>query len=133
MSSTTSSPAHGEIAGRERFEEQINELMVQARSDDQMDRRGAARYPFFRPVTLTPAGGDLGPHHAFTRELSTTGVGLLHSVRLTPGVFTVSVLLDDGRRTSLPTELLWCRPCGEGWYLSGGKFLFPEPAAQLRR
>jgi hypothetical protein len=133
MTSTTSSPVHGAIAGRELLEVQINELMVQARSDDQMDRRGAARYPFFRPVTLTPAGGDLGPHHAFTRELSTTGVGLLHSVRLTPGVFTVAILHDDGSRTSLPTEILWCRPCGEGWYLSGGKFLLPQPAAPLRR
>lgn len=133
MKSTTSSPATGEIAGRELLEEEIYDLMAQARSDDQMDRRGAARYPFFRPVTLASAGGDLGPHHAFTRELSRTGLGLLHSVQLTPGVFTVSIHHDDGRRTSLPTELLWCRPCGEGWYLSGGKFVLPEPAGKRRR
>jgi hypothetical protein len=21
------------------------------------------------------------------------------------------------------TRLLWCRQCGDGWYISGGKFL----------
>lgn len=132
MTLTTSVAAVRESDGRELLEEQIHELMVQARSDDQMDRRGAARYPFFRPVTLAAETADLGPHQAFTRELSTTGIGLLHNLQLAPGAYTLTVLHVDGRRTSLPTEILWCRSCGEGWYLSGGRFMLPERPADKK-
>lgn len=133
MTSTSTTSILSRVSGaepgsRELLEELIYELMALARSDDQMDRRGAARYPFFRPVMLASADAELGPHHAFTRELSTTGVGLLHSVKLTPGDITVTIVHDNGRLASLPAELLWCRPCGEGWYLSGAKFLLPDAA-----
>lgn len=103
----------------------LQQLMFEARSDDQMDRRGAARYPFFRPVRIVPAEGSLGEHTAFTRELSTTGVGLLHSLRLNPGLVTMLLYTQEGDDVRLPTEILWCRPCGDGWYVSGGKFVLP--------
>jgi len=106
--------------------ERIEELMAQARADDQMDRRGAARYPFFRPATLRSDQTELGPHQAFTRELSTSGVGLLHSLPLTPGRHSVTIHYGQGHSYSFPTEILWNRPCGSGWYLSGGKFVLPE-------
>ena len=99
--------------------------MAQARADDQMDRRGAARYPFFRPATLHSEATDLGPHQAFTRELSKTGVGLLHNVPLEPGPLTVTIHFAPGKSCTFPTEILWRRPCGGGWYLSGGKFVLP--------
>lgn len=103
--------------------EQVQVLMAEARSDDQMDRRGAARYPFFRAVRLLPGSGDLGEYTAFTRELATTGIGLLHSVKLVPGPVVVVLHTADGARVRLPTEIQWCRPCGDGWYVSGGTFL----------
>lgn len=113
------------VAARPTLEEQLQTLMFEARSDDQMDRRGAARYPFFRPVTIVPAQGRLAEHTAFTRELSTTGIGLLHSVRLRPGPVTIALRTQDGDEVRLPTEILWCRPCGDGWFVSGGKFVLP--------
>lgn len=105
--------------------DRIEELMAQARADDQMDRRGAARYPFFRPATLHSDQIELGPHQAFTRELSTSGVGLLHSVPLEPGPHSVAIHFGSGHSYTFPTQILWNRPCGGGWYLSGGKFLLP--------
>lgn len=99
--------------------------MAQARADDQMDRRGAARYPFFRPATLHSEATDLGPHQAFTRELSKTGVGLLHNVPLEPGPLAVTIHFAPGKSCTFPTEILWLRPCGGGWHLSGGKFVLP--------
>lgn len=113
-------------ATRPIWEEQLQTLMFEARSDDQLDRRGAARYPFFRPVRIVPAEGRLAEHTAFTRELSTTGVGLLHNVRLRPGLVTIALRTQDGDEVRLPTEILWCRPCGDGWYVSGGKFILPS-------
>ena len=103
----------------------IEDLMAQARADDQMDRRGAARYPFFRPATLHSERTDLGPHLAFTRELSTNGIGLLHNVPLEPGLYSVTIQTAPGQSYPFPTEILWCRPCGEGWHLSGGRFVPP--------
>ena len=103
--------------------DQIQTLMAEARSDDQMDRRGAARYPFFRAARLLPGSGDLGDYTAFTRELATSGIGLLHSVKLEPGPMVVVLHTQDGARVRLPTEIQWCRPCGDGWYVSGGTFL----------
>jgi hypothetical protein len=105
--------------------DKIEHLMAQARADDQMDRRGAARYPFFRPATLHSDQVELGPHQAFTRELSTSGIGLLHNVPLEPGAHSVAIHFEQGESYSFPTEILWSRPCGGGWFLSGGKFLFP--------
>lgn len=103
--------------------EQVQVLMAEARSDDQMDRRGAARYPFFRPARISLGTGDLGEYTAFTRELATTGLGLLHSIKLVPGPVVVVLHTQDGARVRLPTEIQWCRPCGDGWYVSGGTFL----------
>lgn len=123
---TTATPAQdaGLQTAQDPLREQIQELMGQARADDQMDRRGAARYPFFRPATLDNDREDLGPHQAFTRELSTTGIGLLHNVPLSIGPHKVAIRYGDGHVAAFPTEILWCRPCGDGWYVSGGKFIF---------
>jgi hypothetical protein len=102
--------------------EQLQSLRAEARADDQMDRRGAARYPYFRPARLLPGTGELGEYTAFTRELATTGIGLLHSIALAPGSIIVVLHTQDGARVRLPTQLQWCRPCGDGWYVSGGTF-----------
>ncbi|HEX5446851.1 MAG TPA: PilZ domain-containing protein [Pirellulales bacterium] len=115
--------ADAPVAVRSLLDEQLEQLMFEARSDDQMDRRGAARYPFFRQVLLLPTTGKLRKHTAFTRELSTTGIGLLHNLPLPPGLVTIVLSTQDGMPVRLPTEILWHRPCGEGWYVSGGKFV----------
>lgn len=94
--------------------------MAEARADDQQDRRGASRYPFFRQVRLEHV--DAGPLHcvAFTREISMVSVGLLLSAPLSPGWLTVTIPREQGEPLRLATEIVWCRPCGDGWYLSGG-------------
>jgi hypothetical protein len=102
------------------LEDQLRELMAEARADDQLDRRGAARYPFFRPVRLEKDGDNEGDCVAFTRELSLASIGLLHNVPLSPGNITVAIARPQGEALCLSTEIVWCRPCGEGWYLSGG-------------
>jgi hypothetical protein len=123
MSTATPAQDAGLLAAPDPLREQIQELMAQARADDQMDRRGAARYPFFRPASLANDREDLGAHQAFTRELSMTGVGLLHNIPVSIGPIKVAIRYGDGQVAALPAEILWCRPCGDGWYVSGGKFI----------
>ena len=102
------------------LEDQLRELMAEARADDQFDRRGAARYPFFRQVQIEEADTGRRDCVAFTRELSLVSIGMLHNVPLSPGWVTVVVPRPRGNPLYLASEILWCRPCGEGWYLSGG-------------
>jgi hypothetical protein len=97
----------------------IHELILEAHQDNLRDRRTAARYPFFRRVSIR----SKFPVVAFSREISTVGVGLLHNVELTPGEVEVSIPSRRGYAIRVRTRIVWCQPCGEGWYISGGQFM----------
>lgn len=92
------------------------------------DRRDAERHPFFQPVTIL-AAGKASSHRAFTREISRTGIGLVHDGALDLG--EIGLVIHDGSAepVQLRVELLWCRPSGDGWYISGGRFLTPDQAS----
>ncbi len=99
----------------------IHELVVEAHQDVRKDRRTETRYPFFRQIVLQVPAGT--PCVAFTREISTVGVGLFHNLQLTPGEVEISIPSKKGYSIRVRTRILWCQPCGEGWYLSGGQFV----------
>jgi hypothetical protein len=99
----------------------IHELIVEAHQDVRKDRRSETRYPFFRKIELNAAGDAACV--AFTREISTVGVGLLHNVPLTPGEVELSIPSKKGYSIRIRTKVLWCQACGEGWYVSGGQFV----------
>ncbi|MGD9648528.1 MAG: PilZ domain-containing protein [Pirellulales bacterium] len=99
----------------------IAELIAEAREADQQERRQTVRYPFFRPVTVRT--DMFRKHSAFTREISTDGIGLLHRVEFRLGKVDVLVPNSGGTTARLRVHILWCKPCGEGWYISGGRFI----------
>ena len=102
----------------------VHRLLTEARELDyqeQAERRSKVRYPFFRAVTLV-ADADGRNYSAFTRDISRSGVGLLHSMRLQMGPATLAVPSEQtGMRARI--DIVWCRPCGEGWYISGAEFI----------
>jgi hypothetical protein len=85
------------------------------------DRRAEPRYPFFRRISLQAPGGQGAV--AFSREISAVGIGLLHNVQLTPGEVELAIPSRRGYSIRVRTKILWCQPCGEGWYISGGQFV----------
>lgn len=99
----------------------IHELVVEAHQEVRKDRRAETRYPFFRQIGLMIPGQT--PTRAFTREISSVGVGLLHDVALVPGEVELSIPSKKGYSIHIRTKILWCQPCGEGWYISGGQFV----------
>jgi hypothetical protein len=103
--------------------EAVHQLLAEAASKEQLDRRSEVRHPFFSPLSITPEDGQHKKFSAFSREISPSGIGLLHNMRIDLGVVTISVHREGGRTVELRTEILWCRACGEGWYLSGGRFV----------
>jgi hypothetical protein len=96
-------------------------LLNEAKELESIERRSEQRFPFFHLATLTYRYRPEQPISVFTRELSNSGIGLLHDVPLERGEVAVTVTC-RGRPIVFRTYILWCKPCGD-WYLSGGQFL----------
>ena len=110
-----------QAATKDRVESQIQRILAKAQRFDE-ERRMAGRHPFFYPVLLRLHQGTQ-QYSAFTRDISEGGIGLLHSMPIEPQTLTVITRLDSGdEQVELPIRLVWCLPCGEGWYISGGAF-----------
>jgi len=71
-------------------------------------------------ATIHPLGGG-EPSHCFvlTRDLSRTGVSLLHAKQLFPGQRLELVLNGQSTRT---VEVVRCRRLKDGWYVAGCRF-----------
>ncbi len=111
------------ILAERQIEQAVLRLLSTARSEEQLERRGEPRHPFFRPVSVHIEGPPRRQFSAFSREISKTGMGLLHNMPLEPGEMTLAILGPVGEVCRFRMQLIWCRPCGEGWYLSGGQFI----------
>ncbi len=87
-----------------------------------IERRQDARYPYFQPVTVISDNGNRSLS-GITRQISPSGIGLLHCGPLGKGHASVTLHGDIGYAVTLSIEKVWCRPCGPYWYLSGGRFM----------
>ena len=71
----------------------------------------------------TPRGNTIA---SMTREISRTGIGLLHRGAVTPGEVVVK-MASETREFQYNVQIEWCSPCDNGMFMSGGRFL-PNPA-----
>ena len=85
------------------------------------DQRRHGRRPFFRSAVLTQGADERGIP-AFCRDISTSGIGLVHQVPLDSDDVRVSIATGKQRRIELCVSIRWCRSLAEGWYISGGQF-----------
>lgn len=83
-------------------------LVLQAETDFNDDRRAERRFPFFRPASILVDGYTFS---AFTRDISSSAIGLLHNVELP--LKEVEIVF-DGHRQRLKAQVQRCEPCGEG-------------------
>lgn len=89
------------------------------RSDETHDRV-AERIELSVPAEIRTFRGNT--ISAMTREISRSGIGLVHRGSVTPGDVTVK-LASDTREFEYRVHLEWCTPCEGGMFLSGGRFL----------
>src|SRR5262245_43679991 len=82
--------------------------------------RGAERIDLSVPAEVITARGNIVA--AMTREISRTGIGLVHRGSITPGEVRVK-LASDTREFEYLVKLEWCQPCEGGMFLSGGHFV----------
>ncbi len=86
------------------------------------DRRVDPRYAFFTTVTLRPLSSPKQTISAFSREISSSGVGLLHAVPLVSGEsYEIDIRIEEVR-VKKSGRAVWCRSVGDGWFLSGFRF-----------
>jgi len=82
--------------------------------------RAAERLELSVPAEITTARGNT--ISAMTREISRFGIGMLHKGYVTPGEVKIK-MASDTREFEYQVLLEWCRPCDNGMFLSGGRFL----------
>ncbi len=100
----------------------IHRLLEEAKEVDG-ERRTEKRIPFFQPITLALAGNERRQFSCFSRDISPTGMGLLHCASVELGEVVLGIPVKSSGQVRIRAEIVWCRPCGVGWYTSGARFL----------
>ncbi len=95
-------------------------FLLSAVLSEELNRRLQQRFPFFRPATLDSVEGN--QQKAFCRDISRSGIGLIHREPVIPGLMVVSISSSSGEDIVGTADIRHCEPMGEGWYTSGGKF-----------
>ncbi len=100
----------------------VSELLSQALNQE-IERRDLQREPFLAPVLIQPAGNSGPSLTGFSRDVSGEGIGLLHSFPLDRSETVVVFPGPNQEPFRLKVKIAWCKPFGEGWYISGGRFV----------
>lgn len=118
-----------EFAARQRVTipdvELVDEAGEQAAANRRTEKRTKCALPV--EVLVTNAEGryvswaEGESHKAYIRDVSPSGIGLLHNTHVDAHRVVLRVALEDNEPVSLSVCLLWCRPVKEGWFSSGGK------------
>lgn len=101
-------------------------VLLSAALSQALNRRLYRRYPFVRPVQLEDASGNTVV--GFSRDISKSGIGLIHRAAIKPGYASVKLQTAEGEKIRGTADLRRCMSIGEGWYSSGGRF--PIEAAE---
>jgi hypothetical protein len=95
---------------------QIEQLL----DDLNKEKRQPQRFPFCRPVSIRI---DRDSYLACSRDISITGIGLIHNVELMPGCGEISISQGVRIPVTVPIRIVWCASLGQGWFISGAEFL----------
>jgi hypothetical protein len=98
----------------------LKKILESIEPSDVEHNREAERIELSVPAEVITARGNLVA--AMTREISRTGIGLIHKGSINPGDVRVK-LASDTREFEYSVRLEWCHPCEGGMFLSGGRFL----------
>jgi hypothetical protein len=103
--------------------DELLNLLGATQSADFTERRSEVRHPFFAPVSLRSTTQPDRLLSTFSREISHGGIGLLHNMPIERGTTAEACITVGDVKTSKIAEAMWCKPAGEGWYLSGWRFV----------
>ncbi len=98
----------------------LQRVLESIEQSDQDNVREAERLELCVPAEVVTSRGNTVP--AMTREISRTGVGLLHRGSMSLGQVTVK-MASETRQFEYRALIEWCYPCEGGMFMSGGRFL----------
>lgn len=101
----------------------VKHLLGEAQGEN--ERRFSDREAFFRPVDMAVSeNGYVRRYSCFSRDVSPNGIGLLHNMSVAPQEQVILTIHSPSLGpVRVWSEVVWCESCGEGWYLSGLRFL----------
>ncbi len=109
-------------------QDSIQQLLIQAEAATKKDPRSRIRIPFFRLVSIELDGRS---YSGFTRDMCVSSIGLLHNLELPLREVDVTIPIATDKKCKMRVRIERCEPCGQGWYISGGKFVGITPAGEL--
>ncbi len=112
---------------KNRIRQIIERLQKAEKAELIRERRNAERLTFVRPVIITTGRDRQTQIKATSKDLSQTGMGLIHDVGLEVGrigVLTIYRLHDDP--LMIRAECRWCQTFCKSWFVSGWRFLVEE-------
>lgn len=100
----------------------VDDLFLEDRRKEQLDRRAATREAFCRPVEIRVQ--ELSRTiSGITSNLSALGIGIITSEEIPECTAKIEVFTERAVASPILSELRWCRPFGNGWFVSGWKFV----------
>jgi hypothetical protein len=115
------------VKEKHRLNQMIESLRKAEKDEAIRERRTAERLPFVRPVLITIGRDRQTQIKATSKDLSQTGMGLIHDAALDVGrmgVLTIYRLHDEP--LMIRAECRWCQPFCKSWFVSGWRFLVEE-------
>ncbi len=98
----------------------LKDVLNSIGKSDVNHNRSAERLELAVPAEVTTSRGNV--ISAVTREISRFGIGLLHKGYIVPGDVVIR-MASDTREFEYSVRIEWCRPCENGMFMSGGRFL----------
>ncbi len=98
----------------------LQELLERIQDPTVENRRDVDRLELSVPAEIVTSRGNTVP--AMTREISRTGIGILHRGSISPGEVVVK-MAGDSQTFEYRVQIEWCTPCDNGMFMSGGRFL----------
>lgn len=102
--------------------DRVMELCLQEAMAEQKERRALRRKSFFRRARIAQLDQSSGADVVFCRDISRTGIGLLHDAHLAPGHQFTLVMQLLGRDLEFQCQTQWCVPITDRWYSSGNDY-----------
>lgn len=114
------------------FQDVVQALLNEDQLFSLQERRINSRQNFVRPVRIICLSRPKDVLSGFTRDLSGTGVGLIHRFELEAGeqaLVTINRLWDEP--VVVKCKVAWCTKSENGWYQSGWEILSIESSSNL--
>ena len=105
----------------------LQHVLESIERNDVDDGREAERLDLSVPAEIKTRRGNTIA--AMTREISRSGIGLLHRGAISLNEVTVK-MASETRQFEYRVLIEWCTPCDNGMFISGGRFLRSENSTE---